>query len=296
MSEPNEIANQECPEPGPPQDPKPPECPVLSNPPEYFVYVIFHGVFAFYDDAGSDVIDVFVAKSEEHDCMAGSYMSEHPVRGPKGILFLTGVAGAPDRAGVNRLRDHEYVIHASSRMTPSPDYGAHILLPRPSKIYWDMVIDGVKVDFALQESSTQSWAHVPIFAYRCNGKRLALCGTGDFLWTPPADERPPFTLHIWASGDMPTDGGGPKEAAKLLGESVHVTIPHPFPGYRRDVPDDLQRRSYECSWRLTERFALLRELAAALRDRKSEEDPMPLTPQTMTILQPSACGPVGNGG
>jgi hypothetical protein len=266
------------------------------EPNDYFMYVIFHGVFAFCDTPGRDIIDVFVARSEHYDCAAGSYMSEHVVRGPRGVLFLNGVAGASDTPGVNRMRDHEYLIHCSDRMTPSPDYGTHILLPRPSRIYWDMVIDGVKVDFALKESKTQSWAHVPIFAYRSNGKPVSLSGK-DFLWAPCENEPAPITLHIWASGDMPWDQGGPKAAAELFGEQIHITLPCPFPGYRRDVPKDLQRRSYECSWKLTERFELLRKLAAALRERRNGEVCVPIPDMRIMIpiIKPSACGPAGGG-
>jgi hypothetical protein len=288
MSDPRAATHPEYPKP---PCTEPPERPVPPNPPEFDFYVMFHGVFAFYEHPGSDIIDVFVAKDEAHDCMAGSFLTEHAIRGPRGVLFLEGVV--PGNPGCT-LWDHAYVIHTNREVAPSPDYGLQIRLPRPQRIYWDLLIEDVTVEFALQEEQKLCWGLVPIFAYKAATRDPITLSGMDFLWTAPKHDCPPITLHIWASGDMPWDGGGPKAAAELLGERITIKLPDPF-CYRSELPPDLAGSEHESAWRLSERYAELKNFAAALRERKSAEKVPEFVANIMPIM-PSACGPVGGGG
>jgi hypothetical protein len=261
--------------------------------PEFQLYVIFHGAFAFHDVVGRDTIDIYAPEVAPHVYKMGSYLAEQTVTGHQGAIILSGVepSGVND---ANTMAGHAHVITVKRPIPPSAQYCMQLRVPRPNKIFWTQIVKDVTVKFGMQEDQSLDWAQIPVFAYEADVSCVELLGRY-FTWKPRWEKILPITLHVWATAEIEGDDDGTKLAAELLGERVTITAPpkglgedlYEFP----EIPD-LVGREYEYKVLAHQRLARLAKFAESLRDGRG--DASILTGVT-TAHCPNACGPVGGG-
>jgi hypothetical protein len=266
--------------------------------PDYGFYVIFHGALAFHDSLDGNVVDVYMPEVAPHVYRAGSWLSEYDIRGPRQLLTLTGIDTIIP--GRDSMRGHENVITIKAPVAPGANYRAKLRFPRPHKVFYcRKVMANVAIGF--QPASGVLWAQVPVFAYKSDGKEVALTGR-DFFWTPKPGEQQveepvPITLHVWATAERCGDDDGPALAAELFGERIY------FPPYQKSLPSvdeipdlnddeipDLNGRTYELYLLFYERMAWMMDFSAKLRGLKLAPEFTPGTKSSHTT-----CGPVGGG-
>jgi hypothetical protein len=247
------------------------------------LYVIFHGAWAFVDNAAeTDCIHAYAADIGEHVFMAGSWLGETKIlRGS--TLLLKGAKGTPTDGKCDCLRNHEtgIVLFPKEIACPVGAY-AEIRLPRPTKIHTEIVVSGVNATITsgqYQDPVTQNLGLVPVFEYAFDpnvpaGAQLfsipGIEGRDPFWTADPVDDDGVTTLHLWAADDtLRKDAPRDFEAvAKLLnftidlGKSVEASSV-----YSVQTPGLKGKRSFEITTYLQDRVSSLHEIGKQMQSQ-----------------------------
>lgn len=245
------------------------------------LYVIFHGAWAFVDNASdTQYIHAFAADVPEHVFMAGSWLAEKKIiRGS--TLLLGGAFGEPDcntgRCGC--IRDPAnaggFVLFPPRQACTVGAY-AEIRLPRPTRIWPELVVPGVDVTIPDGAMQSNNLGLVPVFEYKIP------CGPPTLRLLPDDPQAPNFwcgdspgeglatTLHLFAADDdRKREQQQPdfEAAAKLLGFNAT------FNGCGKPASSDVVKtpglqggREFEVTTFLFQRVWALREIGVQMQN------------------------------
>ncbi len=271
------------------------------------LYVIFHGAWAFVENAGEPFIHAYAPDIEEHVYMGGSWLGEIKILQGSTLQLSSNTSPSDSFETLHVTHDNDFVIFPERKATPKFAY-AHIILPRPEKIISEMVVPGVGVRTVDGKSVTQNLGLVPVFQYDLNKVDPVMVSVpdGQIFWKSRGANQyaasKAITLHLFAADDTNFRVGVASDftaVAALLGYVADLEFPLktvPFPA--KVQTEGLQPpRDYEITTFLHQRVAWLNDIGRQFEVTGPVSIPgqPPLTRFTMTAADSSSCGGGGGG-